>query len=55
MNLLAPQDRHNLEVALATGLKALGGEIKPGGPPRSDMERKLQVQIDEIKAMLSKK
>jgi hypothetical protein len=53
--MLTPQDRYDIEHALAAALIGLGGEVRPGGPPRSDMERKLQAQIDDIKTLLAKK
>ena len=54
-SMLSPDDRHAIEHALAFALQAIGGSIRPGGPPRSDTERKLQAQVDEIKQMLGKK
>ena len=51
-NMLEPTHRHDLEVCLVTLLKLIGSEVRPGAPPRSDAERKLQVSIDELRAQL---
>jgi hypothetical protein len=52
-SMLEPSDRHAIEVALASALKLLGSEVRPGAPPRGDAERKLQTSIDELKAQIA--
>ena len=51
-NLLDPQQRYEIETALSTSLEFIGAEVRPGAPPRSDAERKLQTSIDELRAAL---
>ena len=51
-NLLDPQQRYEIETALSIALELIGAEVRPGAPPRSDAERKLQTSIDELRAAL---
>ena len=54
-HLLFPANRHALEVALSHILLKMGCEYRPGGPPRSDAERKIQAKIDDLKMQLAKR
>ena len=51
-SMLEPTARHRIEHALAHMLMIIGSQIKPGAPPRSDAERKIQNNIDEVRAIL---
>ena len=51
-SMLDPGSRHQIEHALAHALQLIGSQIKPGAPPRSDAERKIQTHIDEVRAIL---
>ena len=51
-SMLEPTARHRIENSLAHMLKLIGSQIKPGAPPRSDAERKIQNNIDEVRAIL---
>jgi hypothetical protein len=51
--MLEPAARHQIEFALAVTLKLIDSEVRPGAPPRSDAERKLQISIDELKSQLA--
>jgi len=53
--LIPPEVRHKVEVAIVTLLLALGSEVKAGGPPKSQAERKHQAGIDPLKARLGYK
>ncbi len=53
-DMLEPGRRHRLEIALYHALVALGSEVRPGAAPASDSERKVQKQIDVLKAKLKK-
>ena len=51
-SLMEPAHRHRVECAIVEAVEHLGGDPKPGPPPRSDAERKHQANLDNLKGML---
>ena len=54
-DLMLPEARHRTMVAITDALILLGCEYKAGSPPASDVERKHQKHIDELKALMGVK
>ena len=53
--LFEPQARWEVEKAIVTILLGVGSEVKPGAPPRSDVERKVQGHVDTLKNQFGRK
>ena len=51
-NLMDPTERAQLDNAMMTAIKTLGGEMTVGTAPPGDLERKVQERVDALKRQI---